>query len=332
MSSIDSPRSDPLKEGRSLNALVDAVAGHPSVRDKLSIHEAYKEPLGSTVEYVHPFVPETAGTVQIGDDCAALPDGHGGHQLFAAEGLLPSFVQERPWFAGYSSIMVNLSDICAMGGLPTAVTNMLWVRDRTDGEAIWAGMRAAAEAYDVPIVGGHTSYRCEQRGLGVAVLGQAHSLLTSYDARPGEALLMAVDLNGRYVQNYPFWNASTEAAPHRLQSTQRLMQEVAENGWSRAAKDISMGGVVGTLGMLLQTSQVGATLQLGEIPKPAGVDWEKWLVSFPSYGFLLTALPDCVPSIKALFQDQEVACEVVGEIQSDDGLWMVEGNKRARVF
>eukprot|EP00456_Euglypha_rotunda_P046976 TRINITY_DN37441_c0_g1_i2.p2 TRINITY_DN37441_c0_g1~~TRINITY_DN37441_c0_g1_i2.p2 ORF type:complete len:116 (-),score=28.25 TRINITY_DN37441_c0_g1_i2:10-357(-) len=59
-------------------------------------------------------------TIKVGDDCAAIPNPHGGgYTLFAIEGFLPGFVERDPWFAGWCGIMVNLSDIYAMGGRPT---------------------------------------------------------------------------------------------------------------------------------------------------------------------------------------------------------------------
>lgn len=331
--STSSPSSPPsASDAPSLDALTERVRSHPNVQDKLDIHRAYEEPIGRTVSFDHPFFPDVEGDVKIGDDCAALPNGHGDHLLLAAEGLLPAFVQDHPWFAGYSAVMVNLSDVCAMGGRPLAVTDALWIEDQADGEEVWAGMQAAARAYGVPVVGGHTSYRCEDRQLGVSVLGQARDLLTSYDARPGEVLVMAVDLDGAYFEDYPFWNASIEAPPERLQALQPLMAEVAAGGWSRAAKDISMGGVVGTLAMLLHTSGVGAELQLEQIPKPASVPWEKWLVSFPSYGYLMTTTPADVQAIQELFRNHDVACEAIGSIEAEEGLRMTYDGQDARFF
>jgi len=329
-----SPRSPSPMEEEPLDALVERVREHPSVQDKRSIHRAYDEPLGETVSFEHPFFPEaTAGDVKIGDDCAALPDGHGDHLLFASEGIVPAFVQAHPWFAGYSAVMVNLSDICAMGGRPLAVTDMLWVKDRADGQDVWSGMTAAADAYGVPVVGGHTSYRCDDKHLGVAVLGQAGPLLTSYEAQPGEVLLMAVDLNGAYFGDDPFWNTSTDATPERLRALLPLMHEVAAQGWSRAAKDISMGGVVGTLAMLLHTSAVGATLRLDDVPRPPGVPWSKWLVSFPSFGFLLTASPGDARPIRAHFHAHDVACEAVGRILPEkEGLRVTRQGEQAQVL
>ena len=68
---------------------------------------------------------DLAQAVALGDDCAAIADGDG-YLLFAIEGMVSDFVSAMPWFAGYSSVMVNVSDIYAMGGRPLAVVDALW--------------------------------------------------------------------------------------------------------------------------------------------------------------------------------------------------------------
>lgn len=296
-----------------LQDIIEQVVQNPAVQDKMAIYRTHAC-IGNLVEYQDPFFPSIKHSIQVGDDCAALPDGQGGHLLFASEGIIPSFINHHPWFAGYSAVMVNISDICSMGGLPMAVTDVLWLQEQKDGEEIWKGMKAASEAYNVPIVGGHTCYRSGEKHLAVSIMGKATNLLTSYDAQPDEVLLMAVDLNGSYFENYPFWNASTTSLPLRLQKNMRLMYQVAELGLSKSAKDISMGGIIGTLAMLMNTSNVGAHVQLEQIPKPAEVSWEKWLVSFPSFGYLVTAPKENAQKIKCLFEQHAIACEAIGEI------------------
>ncbi|WP_284247404.1 AIR synthase related protein, partial [Methylobacterium haplocladii] len=116
--------------------------------------------------------------VPLGDDCAAIPDGDG-HLLFAIEGFLDSLVAADPYFAGYCGVMVNLSDIAAMGGRPIAVVDALWSRDAEAADPVLAGLRGASEIYGVPIVGGHTNTRAGADNLAVAILGRAgKNLLT----------------------------------------------------------------------------------------------------------------------------------------------------------
>jgi AIR synthase-related protein len=296
-----------------LKEIIDKVMANQSVIDKINIAGTHLN-IGNDATYPDPFVKGKHHIIPIGDDCAAIPDGYGGYLLFAAEGIISSFVETSPWFAGYSAVMVNISDVCAMGGLPMAVTDVLWVQDDSQGQEIWAGMQAASAAYNVPIVGGHTCYRSEHKHLAVSILGKANNLLTSYDATPGETLMMAIDLNGNYYENYPFWNASTTAQPAHLQAIIKLMYRLAEQGLSHAAKDISMGGIVGTLAMLMHTSKIGVAINLDRVPKPAEAAWEKWLVSFPSFGYLFTCRPESQQDIQNLFASENITCEAIGEI------------------
>ncbi|MBF2025749.1 MAG: sll0787 family AIR synthase-like protein [Oscillatoriales cyanobacterium C42_A2020_001] len=251
----------------------------------------------------------------LGDDCAAIPD-RDGYLLFAAEGMLPAFVEADPWFAGWCAVMVNVSDIAAMGGRAIAVVDTLWSQSTTATEPILAGMRAAATAYNVPIVGGHTNCHSPYNALSVAIMGRATRLLSSFKAKPGDRLLVAIDFRGQAHPTYPFWNAATTADPARLQADLELLPQLAEAGLCEAGKDISMGGIIGTTLMLLETSGCGATLDIDAIPCPAKVPLERWLVSFPSYGFLLSARSDQVAAVQAHFRRWGLVCEAVGEVES----------------
>ncbi|QJD80144.1 sll0787 family AIR synthase-like protein [Spirosoma rhododendri] len=298
-----------------LHQLIESLLAIPSVRDKVLIERTY-EPLGDSVS-----TGLSAGEqVRLGDDCAAIPDGMGGYTLFASEGIIPAFLNRDPWFAGYSAVMVNISDVCAMGGLPVALTNVIWTPDQPGSRAVWEGMLAACRAYDVPMVGGHTCYGSDGLHLAVSIIGKAHRLLTSFDARPGEQLLIAVDMNGAFYGDYPFWNASTTASPNDLQRTLRLPHQIAQMGWSSAAKDISMGGIIGTLAMLTRTSGVGATLNLDALPIPPGVSLLKWLTSFPSYGYLLSVPDQYLQPTLDLFASNGITAATVGGITDEAGI------------
>jgi AIR synthase-related protein len=268
----------------------------------------------------------TSELCPVGDDCAAIPDGDG-YSLFAIEGLLDEFVRAEPWFAGYCAVMVNISDVAAMGGRPTAVVDALWTSGGESASTIFEGMLAASKAYGVPIVGGHTNARSDGDRLAVAVLGRARALLTSFDARAGDELLMAVDLRGAYQEPYSYWNCSTTAPGERLRGDLELLPEIAELGLCAAAKDISMGGVLGTLLMLLECSRIGARIDLARVPKPAGAELERWLQTFPSFGFLLAAQPTQVAAIRERFEARGIACVAIGACTERRALEVVRGSE-----
>lgn len=58
----------------------------------------------------------------------------------------------------------------------------------------------------------------------------------------------------------------------------------------KAAKDVSMAGIVGTLGMLAEASGCGAVLDVADVPKPATASMGDWLTCFPGFA-MLTAGP-----------------------------------------
>jgi AIR synthase-related protein len=255
-----------------------------------------------------------AASILLGDDCAAIPDGDS-YLLLAAEGILPQLVETEPWFAGWCAVMVNVSDIYAMGGRPIAVVDTLWSDSLDISQELLAGMQAAAQTYSVPIVGGHTNCHSPYSALSVAILGRAQHLITSFQSQPGDCLLMAADFRGKLHPQYPFWNAATAADPLQLRQDLALLPTLAEAGLCDAGKDISMGGVLGTLLMLLETSGCGAILDLDAVPRPDAVPLERWLLCFPSYGYLLSVRPAQVEAVQQRFHQRNLVCEPIGTIQ-----------------
>lgn len=262
--------------------------------------------------------------ILLGDDCAAIPDGND-YLLLAAEGMWPTLVETDPWFAGWCAVMVNVSDIYAMGGRPIAVVDTIWSQSPESVDLLWQGMVAASQAFNVPIVGGHTSCHSPYAALSVAILGRAKRLITSFSAQPGDVLLHVTDMQGHMHPQYPFWNAATECDRDRLQGNLDLLPALAEAGLCDTGKDISMGGIVGTTLMLLETSGCGAMLDLGAIAPPPSIDLLPWLLSFPSYGYLLSVRPEAVEQIQPQFHNRGLVCEPVGRITEGQTLTLKLG-------
>lgn len=270
--------------------------------------------------------------IRLGDDCAAIPDGDG-YLLLAIEGFVPDFLKAEPWFAGWCGVMVNASDIAAMGGRPIAVVDALWSADSGESEPVLAGLKAAADAYRIPVVGGHTNARAGSAQLAVAILGRATHLLTSFDAQPGEVLLAAIDLRGAYHDPMPYWDAATRGAtPERLRGDLDLLAQIAESGLSRAAKDISMAGLVGTALMLAECSRIGMVIDPSAVPRPDGVPLDRWLSSFPSFGFLITATPDNAPAVIAAFAERSIACAEIGHCTAGTTLDLLDADGTSETF
>jgi selenophosphate synthetase-related protein len=187
----------------------------------------------------------------------------------------------------------------------------------------------ATKVYGIPLVGGHTNYRNPQGQLAAAILGRASSLLSSFAAEPGQLLIAAIDLRGRYREPYPYWDASTNSPAERLRGDLEVLPVLAELGCCKAAKDISMGGVLGSALMMLEASQIGASVDLTAIPKPEGVALERWMQSFPSYGYLLSV--DARESLKVLelFDQRSIAAAVIGNTNDSLKLTLRHGDQES---
>lgn len=307
-----------------LTELVAALRSAPGILDKRDIQTA--------AFHIDHYVPSSISgqPIALGDDCAAIPDGEG-YLLLAAEGLWPPLVVAEPWFAGWCAVLVNVSDIYAMGGYPIAVVDALWSPSGEQADALWQGMMAASRTFDVPIVGGHTNCHSPYAALSVAILGRAHHLITSFGAKPGDTLILATNLSGRLHPRYPFWDTATMADPEVLRRHLKLLPVVAEQQLCSAGKDISMGGLIGTTLMLLETSRCGAILNVDAIPQPDSVPLDHWLLSFPSYGFLLSAPADAVSSLQRLFHTEGLTCEPIGQITPEPQLVLTAG-RESQVF
>lgn len=269
--------------------------------------------------------------IAVGDDCAAIPDPSGcGWLLLAIEGFLSEFVAREPAFAGWCGVMVNVSDIYAMGGRPIAVVDAIWSRDAVHGNTILEGMAAAAKVYGVPVVGGHSNARAGNEQLSVAILGRAKALLSSFEAKPGDVLISVVDLRGSYRQHFSNWDAASGTDPERLRGDLEILPCLAEEKLCCAAKDISNAGLLGTLLMLLECSGIGAEVDLDQIPMPADADATRWLLqTFPSYGFLLAVRPSRVDEVLARFHGRDLSASAIGRCTASRQLHLSEDGDSA---
>jgi len=290
-----------------LTALLDTLRNTDAMRAKQTIQRLAQAPLGSGIG-------RQALYALPGDDTAAMRCGDQ-YQLFAIEGMLPHFVAQAPWFAGWSAVMANVSDITAMGGRATAVVNAYWHHDQQAADEILAGIRDACLAYGLQLVGGHTSLAPgNPTTLAVAITGWARNLLSSLHVEPGQCLAMVVDLDGDWHGDAPYWKAFEGVSAERLRAKLDTIPRLAEAGVLIAAKDISNAGLLGSLLMLLEPTGCGAHIDLAKLPRPADAPLLRWLQAFPSFGFLLTLRPEDLPTVEAAFAFEGLQVAAIGQI------------------
>src|SRR5262249_47186240 len=159
------------------------------------------------------------------------------------------------------------------------LVDMLISPDRAHAEAVLDGIAWAAGLLGVDVVGGHLTLG-HPPSLSASCTGLATRPLLGRQARPGDVLLGAFSLEGRYTEGTPYFSSLRDRAPAALRDDGEALVEVANGGLAHAARDISMPGVAGSLLQMLETSGCGASLEIDRIPRPTGVAVQRWLQSF----------------------------------------------------
>jgi selenophosphate synthetase-related protein len=140
-------------------------------------------------------------------------------------------------------------------------------------------------------------------------------------------------MDGKMGPNSPYSFESTSLKePAQIRAKYLVMQEIGEKKLVTAGKDISNPGLIGTLGMLLETSKKGARVDLGKVPVPLGIEFTQWLKVHPSIGFIVTALPGNELEVIHLFKKAGYTVANIGVVDDSLKLDICYENKCATVF
>lgn len=308
-----------------LQDLIADIKAYPGITRKRDIHKI-TAPLAAATDF---------GCTEIGfgDDAAAIRR-NGEYLLLAADGIWTGLIEANPYGAGKASVMVSVNDIYAMGGRPLAMVNVIGIPSGSACDDIVRGIARGCEKFRVPMVGGHLHPDTTEASLSVAILGAATKLLRSDNARPGQDLIFAVDLEGRGFQCRPVISWDTNSGKTSEQALARLdiLPQLAEAGLCATCKDVSNGGLLGTIALLLETSKAGAVVDIGAIARPQGFTLIEWLKAFLSYGFILTADHEATPQIREAFSRQHISAGVIGNIVPERRLYVRLDGRQELLF
>ena len=262
------------------------VAGHPHelVRWPIGriqrLAEATKAALGEVLEGLRP-----GGAGWIGDDAALVP---GSNLLAACDAILPAMVARDPWWAGWCSVLVNANDLAAKGAALVGLLDAIGARTPSLARRVVNGMRDAADVWGVPILGGHTTLGAEP-SLAVTMLGRTERPVPAGGGRPGHDITVLADLAGSWRPGYEGrqWDSTTARSAQEIRQLHGTIGRLQPS----SSKDVSMAGMIGTVGMLAEASGCGADIRIDAVPVPKGANRADWLTCFPGYAMVTTATP-----------------------------------------
>ncbi|HXD88010.1 MAG TPA: thiamine-phosphate kinase [Urbifossiella sp.] len=232
--------------------------------------------------------------------------------------------------AGRKAMAVNLSDIAAMAGIPTAaVVSVALPRSngRAIGEELYIGLQEMAAEFGVAMAGGDTNSWDGPLVISVTLLGEATSRgpVLRCGARPGDWLLVTGPLGGSIRGRH-------------LTFTPRVREAVQlhEAADLHALIDIS-DGLAADLNHILEESRCGAFIQADEVPiSPDAVELSRTSGKTPlqhalgdGEDFELIAAVDPADG-ERLVREQPVpgiALTKIGECV-EAGLWLEENGER----
>ena len=265
-----------------------------------------------------------------GDDAALVAHGDG-FLVLCGEAIAPSFVAADPFAAGAAAVVTNVSDVRAMGGRPLAIVDTVVSPDHEHARLVLRGLTWAARLLDVPIAGGHLTIGGSAPALSATCTGTVRTPLRAANARPGDALVIAYCTEGRFLSpNGTFYSSLWDRPGELLSGDGEPLVALAESAVAHAARDVSMPGVAGSLLQLLECCGCGATLDVDAIPRPDGTSLERWLLTFPSYGYVLAVDPARTSEAVEAFTARGLAASVCGGFD-DTGVLALRSGERAAV-
>jgi len=215
------------------------------------------------------------------------------------------------------------------------MVNVLASGDENHRAKVVEGIRKGCEKLRVPMVGGHLhpDVPADMPSLSVAILGWANKVLRSHLAQSGDDLVLAVDLNGQVgCYSVKSWDANSGKSPEELLNRLEVLPLISEIELAHPAKDISNAGILGTISIMMENSGKGAIIDLPLIPTPSKIDFLDWLVSFQSYGFILSISPDKSEEVISLFGDREITAAVIGKVVKEPTITLRNDSEAGILF
>ncbi len=305
-----------------LNKIVQEIRNYEGVKRK--------NPIKHLINQFKPFSNYGNTFIDFGDDAAVI-NNEGNYLLFAADGIWANLLNDFFW-AGYCAVLVNVNDIYAMGGKPIAMVNIMSLKKTDNCMDLLEGIRTGCDKFKVPMVGGHLHPDTDSTTVSVSIMGKASKILSSFSAKDGEDIILAMDMNGKQYNNFLNWDTTLDKSSEECLSKLSIMNEIAEKELSFSAKDISNPGILGTIGMLLETSRKGAVIDIEEIQRPETINFIDWLKIYPGYGFTLTSTSENTDKIIKLFKKQEIEAKVIGKVTNDNTMKLKYKNQNKTLF
>jgi selenophosphate synthetase-related protein len=278
----------------------------------------------------------------MGEDSAAIFFGElkDNLVLMTTDAINEDFSNKAPWSAGFCSILVGIEDIFACGGTPLAASVIISSDSENTRSELMQGIIDATHKFEIPLVRGHTSDITKNTGVSATVIG---SILKEYyisagGAKVGDTILVIADFDGIVAQtNKYYWDTVTNQNPAEIKKRFTFMNQLGESHLADASKDISNGGILGTLLLMLEYSKKGAVVHLDSIlipPKLLNLEYSllDYCKMYLTTAFLLAIPPKNLEKIKKLAVKYSLSCSAIGEVTDGSSITLAYGTDSQKLW
>jgi len=281
--------------------------------------------------------PGASVRLGIGDDCALLAVPDGMDMAVSMDSLVEGvhFPPGAPAdLLGYRALMVNLSDLAAMGATPAGFTLALTLptADDTWLRAFGAGLKAGAQQYQCPLIGGNIARGPLNITIQVHGLVASGHAITRTGARDGDRIYVSGHLGASALAIRRLMTIK-DADPERRRSESafykpvpRLALGAAVTGLVTAGLDIS-DGLVADLAHLCAQSDVAGQVDLEAVPMapalhslPAEEARKLALTGGEDYELILTVSPAQEAAFVAAARALDLPVHAIGDIVQGAGV------------
>ncbi len=215
--------------------------------------------------------------VPIGDDAAAFKTAPDKVSLYTADSLIENVhfkLDNSPDLLGYKSLVVNISDIAAMGGTPTFATVCLGIPETITLDFIknfYRGLKNVADDYEMTIAGGDLS-SSKELIISISVLGDVEEskILRRDSAKPGDKILVTGNLGSSAAGLKIALDSNIEndhlLLEKHLEPVAKVKQgKLAAELGVKVAIDVS-DGLISDCQRICEASNVGCRINAAEVP------------------------------------------------------------------
>ena len=296
---------------------------------------------------ISPFVQRISGNSyksprvfsDIGQDSAAIKNNNDMLTLITTDRIKTSYIENFPLGAGFSSILVGVDDIYACGGKPLAVSIIISFKDQILGQKMIDGICKGSKLFKVPIVRGHTNLK-KFNELSSTVIGEIKKdeYISATNAQDNDKIILAVDFSGKVGRASKLhWDTVTYKSSEEVLNKRKSMNEIAKLKIVNSAKDISNGGIFGTILQLINYSKVGANISVDKIEIPlllrkSDYTIETYIQMYLTTSYILTAQQEYCEEIIKTFNNHGLTAAVIGEIINKNVLKINDGKDEIEVL